>query len=171
METTFAYAGRLKPMLITMVAVSVIELAVVELFVPWAWLRWVLLLVGVWGLVWVARYARSLVTRPHLVRDGRLHLRFAKVADVAVPLPGVTSAGPSLGSHDETVEVTGDTLSVSVMGLTNVSLTLDAPVRVDAGPVGAHEIRKVRFYADRPEAAARLLRGTEGIRNAEGADA
>jgi hypothetical protein len=51
--TPLTYGGQLRPLLAGIAAVSVLEVAVVEIMAPWAWLRWTLLVVGVYGLIWV----------------------------------------------------------------------------------------------------------------------
>jgi hypothetical protein len=151
------YDGAMRPLLWGVTAVSMIEVAVVELVVPWPVVRWILLVLGGYGLVWICGFAASLAVRPHTIVDGTLWLRFAHFTEFAVPLPPGSSIRPELhGSHRKTIEYTDGTLSLSVLGVTNALLTLPSPtqLRIDAGTT--HEIHKLRFRADNPGDAARV---------------
>lgn len=158
-DRVVAYVGRLRGILIAMIAISIVELAVVEFLVPWAWLRWTLLILGVYGLIWVLGFAFSAQTRPHLVDAERLRLRMAVWADITVPLGTLSKAGPGgIASHDRDVEAGDGKLAVSVLGVTNMSLTFAEPVEVDCGKAGRHAVRYVRFYADDQESATAAIR-------------
>lgn len=138
------YAARIRPLLWVLTVVSIIEVAVVELVVPWAWLRWTLLVVGIAGLIWVARFGHALRQRPHERHGDRLRLRFATFTDVTVPLPaGHTMAG-SIGPHENEA----DTFAVPVLGLTNVAVRFPEPIEINN-----RTVRVVRFYADDPAKA------------------
>jgi hypothetical protein len=158
-DRVVTYGGNLYMLLIAMVAVSIIEVVVVELFIPWNWLRWALVILGGYGLLWVLGFGCSLYTRPHTVGRDELGLRFAIFSEVTVPLANVKSASKSLcGTHKKSVEVIDGTLSFSVLGTTNVSVPLEPPVEVNLGRLGRHMVHRLRFYADGPARASAAVR-------------
>lgn len=158
-DRLLAYGGRLRGILGATLGILIVELAIAEFLVPWTWLRWTLLILGVYGLVWVLGFAASAYTRPHLLDAERLRLRMTIFADVAVPLGALSQvAGGGIASHRSGVEAGGGKLAVSALGLSNMSLTFAEPVEVDCGKAGRHAVRNVRFYVDDPEAATAALR-------------
>ncbi|HZM77905.1 MAG TPA: hypothetical protein VFC19_19475 [Candidatus Limnocylindrales bacterium] len=165
-EEVVTYGGQLRTLLIGMVAVSIIEVVVVELLVPWDWLRWTLVILGAYGLLWVLGFASSIYTSPHSVARDALHLRFALFAEVAVPMSNVASVSQSLsGSHKKLVEAGDGALSLSVFGTSNVLVILEPAVELDVGRSGRHVVDRVRFYADDPAHAVATIRAaaTNGV--------
>lgn len=158
-DWVLTYEARLRGVLGIMIGIAAFELAVVEFLVPWTWLRWALLVLGAYGVVWVLGLGASAYTRPHLVDAERLRLRMTIFTDITVPLAGPAVFAPAgINSHERGVEVGDGKLAVSVLGATNMSLTLAEPVEVDCGRLGRHTVRIVRFYVDDPPRAAAHLR-------------
>jgi len=158
-DRLLAYGGRLRGILGSMIGISIVELAIVEFLVPWTWLRWTFLILGVYGLIWVLGFAASAYTRPHLLDAERLRLRMTIFADIAVPLGTLSQVGGGgIASHQRGVEAGDGKLAVSVLGLSNMSLTFAEPVEVNCGKAGRHAVRNVRFYVDDPEAATAAIR-------------
>lgn len=58
------------------VVVSTIELGVVHLLVPWTWLRIVLLVLSVWGVLFIFGLFATRIVHPHIVTDESLQLRW-----------------------------------------------------------------------------------------------
>jgi hypothetical protein len=161
-DVPLPYADRIGVMLWTTVGLGVLESAVVHLLVPWPTLRWLLLALSVYGLLWVVGLACSLRQHPHVLRDGELLLRFAHLRTTRVPLAGLVTARRDVRTgHRHNVERLGVTLSLSVAGETSVELVFDPPVEVE---VRGHAERhaRVRFFADDPRAAVRVL-GERGV--------
>jgi hypothetical protein len=156
-DVVLPYTDRIAVMLWTTVGLGVVETVVVHLLVPWPALRWVLLALSGYGLLWVAGLACSLRQHPHVVRADELVLRFAHLRATRVPLAGLASARRDVRTgHRHNVERLGGTLSLSVAGETSVELAFDPPVEVAVrGRVGRYE--RLRFFADDPRTAARLL--------------
>ncbi|MGI5239848.1 hypothetical protein [Dactylosporangium sp. CA-139066] len=153
-ERAVAYGGQLRPLLIGVVALSAVEIAAVELLVPWAVVRWVLAVLGAYGLLWAVGVACSVYTRPHTIGPDGLRLRFAAFTELDVPARRLVPAGTApRGSHRRTVEVDGGTLSFSVLGQTNLAVRIEPPAELGLGRAGRHRIDTVRFYADDPAAA------------------
>lgn len=60
---------------VAFVVACVIEAAVVHVLVPWPWLRNVLLMFSIWGLVQILGILAGRIVHPHLLTDSRLTIR------------------------------------------------------------------------------------------------
>ncbi|MCZ2814872.1 hypothetical protein [Modestobacter sp. VKM Ac-2984] len=159
------YHRDLRPMAVTFLALTVVEVAVVELAVPWTTVRWVLLVAGVWTLLFVAGMAAANVVRPHVVTWEVLRLRAATFADVRVPLDRVASvAVRRRPAPDRTISVADDELVLGVSGSTGVEVRLTGPTTIGLGRRSA-TVTAVRFAADDPAAAVRALRAAADLRD------
>lgn len=156
-------ASNLRTLMKVLVAVSLLELVVVgvvvEMLVSSAVVRWALVVLSAYGLVWVVGFTSSLRRSPHIVGADLLRLRFAMLADVRVPTRLIASVRRDrCGGHKRLLDVGGDTLSLSVMGVTNVLVELSEPHEIDLGRKGMHTVTSLRFHADDPDGAARTIR-------------
>ena len=156
---TFSYSRQISPLLGAFIFVSVIELPVVHLLIPWPAVRIVVLIVSVWGLLWMVGLLASMKVFPHLVGPDELRIRYGANLDVGVPWEAVASVGAARGSVDSgrSVMVEDGVASVPVMKQTRVEVKLREPTTL-ALPDGPEEVTALRLYADDPRgfvAAAR----------------
>jgi hypothetical protein len=170
------YGSNMRSLLKVLIGVSILELVVVgvvvELFVSSAILRWGLLIVSLYMLVWVCAFTASMARNPHVVGPEQLRLRFGMLTDIGIPTRLISSArADRQGSHKHVVDVEDDTLSLSIMGTTNVLAELDEPYEVDLGHKGVHAVRRLRFHADRPDAAVKAIREATARQASDGEDA
>jgi hypothetical protein len=165
--TAVHYGGSMRPLLWCMIIVSIIEVAVVELIVPWPTLRWILVVLGVYGLIWVLGFAASLSVNPHTLSSASLRLRFGFFTTITIPAEMLASARKNVsGGHRHTVEHTDDELAVSVMGYTDVAVELTEPYVIDLGRKGTTEVSRVRFQTDDPAGAVALINEIVAARTA-----
>ncbi|GAB2692558.1 hypothetical protein [Thalassiella azotivora] len=156
--TAVPYGRDVTPFLALFAGLSVVELVVVHLLVPWEWLRVLLLVLGAYGLVWIIGLLCAIHVRPHQVDRSTLLLRFAHVAQVAVPADAVVKAAAQLSSgHRRTVDVEGGHLALAVGGSTNVRVQLRPGTRVTTGRGEVHHVDSVSFTADEAPAAVRAI--------------
>ncbi|MFJ2796355.1 hypothetical protein ACIPDW_37610 [Streptomyces sp. NPDC087290] len=157
------YTGPQTAMMYGLLFVSVVETVMLALLVPWPVVHGVLLVLDVYGVVFVLGTQAACVTRPHVVdADGALRVRYGGLFDLRIP------AGAVVGARVErrfpeggTVRLGEDgVLDVAVGGQTTVTVELAAPVEF-VRPLGKRgRTRAVRFHADDPGAAvAALTRG------------
>ena len=164
-EAEFGY-GKGSPlgMLLVMVLLTApIEVAFWELIVPWAWLRWVLLVVSVYSVFWLLGLYASRITLPHRLEEDGLRLRQGLFAEAFVPYAEVESVekkrsrspkdGDGLQSTPD-----GDAAYLAINGKVDLALTLRSPLTVrgflgDTGPVGT-----IHAAANEPERMLRELR-------------
>lgn len=159
---TFRYAREVVPLLWAFLAVSLVELPVVHVLLPWETVRLVVLVVSVWGLLWTAGLLASMKVFPHLQSADGMRLRYGATVDVEVPWSAVQDVRGGRGSYPgstvQTVEdEDGTTAVVAVMRQTKVDIRFLEPTTI-ALPDGPVEVVRLRVYADRPHdfvAAAR----------------
>jgi len=155
-STPVGYARMVTPVLALWIFGSAVEIPVVHLLVPWDALRWPLLAIGVWGLMWMVGFLAGLRSYPHLLSDDVLRIRNGPMHDIPVPLAEiaqVTSRERSLPSsmwvlQPETSEQ-GVHLNVTVSGQVNVHIALRQPLTV-ATRKGSMTINALSFWADEP---------------------
>ncbi len=140
------------------------ELLIFEILIPWAWLRWLLLILGVYAVFWLLGFYASLATLPHRLEANALRLRYGLFAQALIPYGEIRSVklanrrspksgdGPRLAPAENAVYL-------AVGGKTNVALTLRAPRTVsgfsrEIGPAATFCLR-----ADEPKVLARELEG------------
>src|SRR5436305_2010972 len=87
-DVPLPYTDRIGLMLWTTVGLGVLETALVHLLVRQPTVRWVLLAVSLYGLLWLVGLACSLRQHLLLLDDGALVLRFAHLPSTRVPLTG-----------------------------------------------------------------------------------
>ena len=172
-EGDFGY-GKGSPlgMLLVMVVLTApIEVVFWELLIPWAWLRWVLLGLSVYSVLWLLGLYASRVTLPHRLEEDGLRLRQGLFAEAFVPyaeVQGIERKRRKSPKDGDGLQSTpdGEAAYLAINGTVDLTLALKSPLTVrgffrDMGPVGT-----VCVAADEPERMVRELR-----RRLEGASA
>ncbi|MFE3451567.1 hypothetical protein ACFXJ8_21850 [Nonomuraea sp. NPDC059194] len=140
-------------MLFAMVVETVgIDLMLVAVDVP-APVRVAVLLLDLYGIVFALAFAAACVTRPHVVTDDELRVRFGAYFDLRIPRELISSVRVSR-NYNETgmIRVADGRLSVAVGSQTNVVVELAEPITVTR-PLGRSEtVTSVRFFTDTPGA-------------------
>ncbi|MEE1749393.1 MULTISPECIES: hypothetical protein [unclassified Streptomyces] len=157
------YTGPQTAMMYGLLFVSVVETVMLALLVPWPVVHGVLLVLDVYGVVFVLGMQAACVTRPHVVdADGALRIRYGGLFDLRIPAGTVVGARVERRFPEGGPVRTGadGVLDVVVGGQTTVTVELVAPVEF-VRPLGKRGwARVVRFHADDPGAAvAALTRG------------
>ncbi|MEL5958500.1 hypothetical protein AADR41_27700, partial [Streptomyces sp. CLV115] len=81
-----AYTGPQTAMMYGLLFVSVVETVMLALLIPWPLVHGILLVLDVYGVVFVLALHASCVTRPHVVdADGALRLRYGGLFDLRIP--------------------------------------------------------------------------------------
>jgi hypothetical protein len=150
----FTYHQPVLPLLIGFLVASAIELVAVDLLVKqWPLVRIPLLVVGVWGLLWMLGLLLGYLTRPHAVGPAGIRVREGAEIDISFPWDAVES----VARVDQVSEVSGpakmaDTadgrvLSLWVQQATDLEVVLACPLRVRL-PQGVETVDVLRFHAD-----------------------
>lgn len=163
--TPVGYAQLVGPMLWLWIFGSATETVAVELVlrhIDAAWaetVRLPLLVLGIWGVLWMLGMLASYRVRPHLIDPDGLRIRSGARTWVDVPLHAVTgtrSVEHELPGTIRAVHLDDELLLVGVSGRTNVELALDGPtvLRTSKGEVTAD---RVGLWVDEPRDVLRDL--------------
>ena len=153
--TGFTHHRALAPVRWIVVTVLIIEVGVVHTVVPTGVVRWTLLILGLYSLIWVMGYLLgSGIVRPHLVSARGLILRCGLTTDITVPVDLITHA--RLARHGlagtATIQVTGNVLNLVDNGGTNLDIKLTAPLHVTLPRGRSAHVTQIRVWVDNPTA-------------------
>ncbi|MEU3714891.1 hypothetical protein [Streptomyces californicus] len=155
----FPYTGPQAWIMWAFLLVSVVETVVLALVIPWPLVHAVVLVVDVYGILIILALHAACETRPHVVADGALRLRYGALFDLRVPAAVIVSARVERRFTDGglvRVDEEG-TLDLAVGSQTAVSVELTEPVEF-VRPLGRRgSARTLRFHADDPRAMVAAL--------------
>ena len=150
-------------LVLLVVLVGPVEALMLHLLVPWAWLRWSLLAVEVYGTFWFLGFHASLQALPHRLEETGVRLRYGAFAEVLVPYPEIGAVERSVrrtpGGGDGLRTVPEeDAAYLTITGKTDLTLKLKSPRTVEGvfrsvGPVGT-----MHLSADKPGLFAREIK-------------
>ncbi|MAG37663.1 MAG: hypothetical protein CL878_15620, partial [Dehalococcoidia bacterium] len=72
-------------LLLLVLVTAPVEVFLFELLIPWAWLRWVLLVAALYAVLWVAGFVASLRVLPHQLEASGVRLRYGTWAEALIP--------------------------------------------------------------------------------------
>jgi hypothetical protein len=163
-DEVVTYARTVTPVMWLWIFASAAELPLVHVLVPWDWLRISLLIVGLWGLVWMVGLLASLRLYPHLVGPDRVLVRHGTSHRIALPWSAVADVRTERRDLESSVWVLQPRdpapegrLMIAVSGVVNVHLRLTEPttIRTARGP---REVTELSFFADEPREAVAVVR-------------
>lgn len=159
------YSRLVVPVLWLWIFGSAVEVIVVEVVLRqvdqhWAAaLRLPLLVLGVWGVLWMLGMMASYQVRPHVLTDTDLRLRSGARTWVVVPIEAVESTRTvdhELPGVIRSLHVDGDLVLVGVSSRTNLELVLAGPMALTTSR-GEVTATRVAMWVDEPrEVAAQL---------------
>jgi hypothetical protein len=160
----FAYRGPMMPAVIVFTALSALEIVALDVIVPWSpaftWLRILVLVVGVWGLLFALGFLAGITVHPHVVGPSGVRVRSARAVDVLMPRMSVARVRRLRRSRDgKSGQVENGVLYLPVGNQTNLEITLDGPVHVEVPGHGVVPLTAVRLYADDADGFACAARG------------
>lgn len=170
--TPIGYSQIVAPMLWLWIFGSTVEVIVVEIVLrhldqPWAVvLRVPLLLLGIWGVVWMLGMLASYRVRPHLLTDTELRVRSGARTWLAVPLEAVESTRHV--EHDvpgviRSLHVDDALALVGAGNRTNLELVLAGTTTVSTSK-GEVTVNRIGLWVDEPREIAAQLRPRLGVR-------
>lgn len=161
----FGYTRRTLAIPSALIAVSIVELVIVHLLVPWTWLRITLLVLTAWGVLFLVGSLASRVVNPHYVTRDALHLRWGLTEVLAVDRADVVDVVLHADHSATQPEIRDDRLILTAFQSTNVLVRFTAPVAADAPvpkkqrPRNLH-VREVSLHIDEPDAFVSTLAAT-----------
>ena len=113
-----------------------VEILLIELLVPWAWLRWTILILGLYGAIWIAGLYASMRVRPHMLDTSGVRLYHGLLAEGFVPYMDISEVQqerhPVRSRSEGLMHVPQEGATYLPMGgRTDVTLRLNRPVAVE----------------------------------------
>jgi hypothetical protein len=156
----FGYAKEVTPILIVFIFLSALEIPVVHVLIPWAPVKLALLIVGVWGVLWMIGYLAGMRVFRHLIDADGIRIRQGAHVDVRIPWDAVGDVRAQRGSFKAHGLAVADGVAfVPVLNQTRVSVVLARPT---------DGFGEVRFYVDDPRGFVEAARGRAGTSTAAG---
>lgn len=149
--------GRDQIALIAVFAVlTVVDVVAIEILVPWPWARFVLLLLGCYGLVIMSSFVAVNRTRPHVLTADHLRLRSGLLADIKVELTEISAVATGFFSAPYRPTIDRQVLTIGVGGQARIEIVLHQARDFTIGAVVAPADR-IRIAADAPATAHRII--------------
>lgn len=168
--TAIGYDRLVGPMLWLWIFGSATEVVVVDVVLRQVDAGWAhalqvpMLLLGVWGVVWMLGMRASMRVTPHLLTDDLLRVRSGARTWLEVPRAAVASARPApreLPGTIRTFWVEDGAALVGVGSETNLELVLTGPTALRSSH-GEVVVDRVGLFVDDPRDVAALLRVPSG---------
>ena len=164
--TPIGYSQLVGPMLWLWIFGSATEAIVVEVVLRqvdagWAeGIRLPLLVLGIWGVLWMVGMLAAYRVRPHLLTDDRLRIRNSARTWVDLPLAAIATT--QVTEHElpgviKALHLEERLLLVGVSSRTNLELTLTGPTALQTSK-GELTADRVGLWVDDPRAVAAQLR-------------
>lgn len=164
--TPFGYTKGTLVMPAVLLVLCMGELLVVHLVVPWQWLRLVLLVLTVWGTLFILGFFASRAVNPHFISAGALHLRWGHKKVLTTPLTNILSAQRHTNHTHVQPFAQGERMVLTQFRGANVRLRLEEPV--EAHPplskkdaIAGFKASEVQLYVDDPDALLTALGALE----------
>ncbi len=132
-------------------------------FSPWWWLKWALLFLGLYAILWLLGLSASLVVLPHALEADGLRLRYGLLAEGFIPYGEIEAASrerrEASNSGDGLSSVLEeDALYLAAGGRTDVALRLHAPRSMRGLLRDTEPASRVNLAVDEPDGFVRALR-------------
>jgi hypothetical protein len=161
---SFGYSQVVAPVMWLWIFASAAEMVVAHLLIPWPTIRIVVLVISVWGLIWMIGFLASIKVHPHLVGADALRVRHGSSVDIAVPwelIASIVAQRRDLPSSIRTLRFdetkNGAALQVAVSDQVNVRVALNDSLTVPTRK-GDRAITELSFWADDPNTLVRRAR-------------
>jgi len=124
----------------------------VSLLLAWPNVRYALLALGVWGLLWMLGLLASVRVNPHLVARAGLELRSGTHLDLHIPWPRIADIRQRRSSSNQKLPVghTGTNAVLSLQKTTNLEAALLEPISVQFPDGHRDKVDTIRFWTDTP---------------------
>ncbi|MFE1592839.1 hypothetical protein [Nocardia sp. NPDC058705] len=160
--TPIRYAGAVSAFFWAFLVISAVEIPAVHLLIPWPPVQLIALILGAWGLLWMAGMLAAHHMYPHLLTDEHLRVRYLRRVALDLPLADIRAVRNDLRAYDgpKTLQLTGlndTTLAVILGSSTNIRIDLIDP-RTFHTPHGDFTASTVAFWADDPQTTVASIR-------------
>jgi hypothetical protein len=153
-DVPIGYAGAIAPIMWALIVLNAIEIPALHIMIPWATVRLIVDLLGVYSLIWMVGLLAVMKVHPHLATPAGLRVRYGASVDFTIPWEAIARIGTRIRSHQgtRTVRFEDAILAVGVGSQTNVDIILREPLVLPVPRTGGEPVAELRLYADDPKA-------------------
>ncbi len=148
------------------------ELVLLHVLLPWAWLRWTLLVVTLYGLLWLWALWAGLTVYPHTLERDALVVRWLYLHEVRIPLQEIASIQlqpTAISDVRDGLTVRAGTAWLAVGGRTDVRIDLHKPITGQRFLAATEPFCVLFLAVDEPERlVASVVRRLELERTSQG---
>ncbi|QAY62436.1 hypothetical protein ET495_03265 [Xylanimonas allomyrinae] len=158
----FGYAKGSMSVPVAMLAITLVEVLIIHLVVPWPWLQIALLIAALYTLILAFGVLASRVANPHLVGDGLLVLKRGNRTVVSTAISHIEDVGRVNDFRYTQPRVDGDVVVLTNLTGTDVRIKFAKPVEA-LPPVSkkvlpsAYTAREVKLYVAVPDKFVQAL--------------
>lgn len=137
-----------------LIVVTPLEIAILEILIPWPWLKLFTLVLAVYGVLWFVMLFASIRTSPHRIAAYGLHLRYGVLAGGLIPFASIDSVDVALRKSPKPgdgLQIDGESAFLAVDGETNLVVRFKEPVLLERIFGAAPPVREVFFRTDEPK--------------------
>ena len=156
-NTDFSYHKHsiLGSLLIAIVFLTFLEIILFEIFLPILWLKWLLLVASIYGLLWIIGFYASLIVLPHKVSKHGVHIYFGLSLDTFIPFKNLASI--EYNKHQWDTASTGiiytkknNQIALTIDGRTDITIALQSPITVQTILKKYSHVSKIHVAVDNP---------------------
>ncbi len=139
------------------------EMLLLHMLIPWTLLKYLVLAVELYGLVWLAAIGVSFGFLRHHVSPTEVRLRQGLLADIRIPVSSRVASRlePMMSANARTnIAIDADTAELPVEGRTHVIFELSEPVRIHRLFGFSPPVTRIRFAVDDPKSFLAALPST-----------
>jgi hypothetical protein len=157
--SSVAYQDGIGALVFVMLLSSVVEVVLVDLLLSALWMRLLGLTLGLLALLGLLSFVVALRAYPHRVTDEVLTIHYGACFELSIPLELVAAVTQrkAMITQKRTAEIRDGVLSLPVMGVTNLVVKLDSPIKVHLRKSAVADVREIRLFAVDPVSGAQKL--------------
>jgi hypothetical protein len=162
---SFGYSGVAMPTLWAFIGVSIVEIPILHLILPWPWVRGAMLAIGIYGLLWMFGLLASMRVNTHMVDAVGLRIRSGVTLDVSIPWADIAEIRTHHhvtppGTRGVRLEHTDSrtVLFLAVAGHADIDVMLASPRQVPVPRTKGEPVDQLCIAADDPAALVTAAR-------------
>lgn len=137
-----------------LVLTTPLEIAIIEILIPWPWLRIATLVLALYAVLWLIMLFSSFRSMPHRMTPEGLELRYGVLAGAVIPYDRIAEAHVMMAHPPKTgdgLQVVEEKAYLAVGGETNLVVRLTEPMPLDKTLGQTPPVREIHFVTDEPK--------------------
>jgi hypothetical protein len=131
-----------------------LEIAIIDLVIPWPWLRITALVLALYALLWLIMLFSSFRSLPHRMKPEGLELRYGALSGAFIPYERIAEAHVMMAHPPKSgdgLQVVESKAYLAVGGETNLVIRLKDPMSLDKILGQTDPVSEIHFATDEPK--------------------